>query len=431
MHAWAKQRTAGQQLTLEQCFIGEYTEVTPASVGLCAPGDALIRHFFLAVSDSESSYKLSWRQQNVGVTVGAIDATMKRGNALPELKIRQTVWSNDLQAPLVGVFVNSASMEDPGFTAACDDYNAVVVRTGMEPMRLVYVDCPHRDGPGAARRLPSLTRPSTAAELDFLADGGSLTLISTVAACDAWVKLFDNDRSVELGADLEWRAPQRKGEKRGQVATLQLVSLRCADADQLTGAIFSLTKLGKVPASLVRLLGRAQLSGVDIKGDVDKLVSDRLRSAADRPTNLTELSILAPDVLRVPASHVSSLEKVLARCCPGRSLNKRLVDVRRFNWEAWPLPLDGQRYAINDAYAGAMAMRRLLHPDRRAPLPRPMPPPAASDAPDDGEAGATLLDGMDGDLHAQLFGDPSATDQEQGAGAELDDAAPEYALVKL
>lgn len=91
MHVWAKGRSARQQLTLEQCFLGEYTDVTPASVALCAPGDALIRHFFLAVSDAESKYKLSWRQQNVGVTVGAVDATMKRGSALADCKIRQTV----------------------------------------------------------------------------------------------------------------------------------------------------------------------------------------------------------------------------------------------------------------------------------------------------------------------------------------------------
>ena len=58
---------------------------------------ALIRHFFLEVSKTTSTYKLSWRQQNVGVTVGSLDATLKRGKALTDLKIRQTLWSNDLQ----------------------------------------------------------------------------------------------------------------------------------------------------------------------------------------------------------------------------------------------------------------------------------------------------------------------------------------------
>jgi hypothetical protein len=49
MHRWAHDRSQkGQQLTLEQLFMGKYTDVTPKSVALCAPGEALIRHFFLA-----------------------------------------------------------------------------------------------------------------------------------------------------------------------------------------------------------------------------------------------------------------------------------------------------------------------------------------------------------------------------------------------
>ena len=41
MHLWANERSVGQQLTLDQCFLGEYEDVTPASVALCAPGEAL------------------------------------------------------------------------------------------------------------------------------------------------------------------------------------------------------------------------------------------------------------------------------------------------------------------------------------------------------------------------------------------------------
>ena len=417
MHLWARARSTGQQLTIQQCYIGEYHEVTHASAGLCAPGEALIRHFFLSVSAAESNYKLSWRQQNVGATVGALDATMKRGSGLTNLKIRQTLWSNDIQAPLVAVFVNSASMEDPAFTSACNDYNAVVLRCGMEPMRLLYLDCPFRDGPGAVRRLPSLTRPSTDAELDFQSDTGSApSLIATVADCDAWVNLFDGESRVELGLDVEWRAPQRKGDTQGAVATLQLVSLRRGGVERRTGAIFCLTQLQVLPPSLIALLGRAHVAGVGVQNDLNLLQQDRLPSPG--PTQLLtagviELSTLAHDVLRLPNSHVASLEKVLARCCPGRSLNKRLVNVRRYDWEEWPLQLDAQRYAINDAYASALAQRRLVHPDRRAPPPAAQPPGAAPPV-DVDDAGAQLLDEMDGELHAQLFGDPDpsgSTDQ--------------------
>ena len=97
MHLWARERPSGHQLTLEQLFMAPYVELTHESVGLCAPGHALIRHLFLAVSAAEAAYKLSWRQQNVGVTVGAVDASMKRGNALDQCKVRQTFWSNDVQ----------------------------------------------------------------------------------------------------------------------------------------------------------------------------------------------------------------------------------------------------------------------------------------------------------------------------------------------
>ncbi len=414
MHLWAADRSPGQQLTLEQTSMGAYSDITHKSVAFCAPGLALIQHFYLAVSDAEKEYKFSWRQQNVGVTVGALDATMKRGSALADLKIRQTLWSNDLQAPLIAVFVNSASMEDPAFTSACKVYNQVVIRCGMEPMRLLYLDCPFRDGPGAARRLPSLTRPHTDAELDYRSDHEEPYLVDAISKCDRWCKQFDRDDVVELGLDVEWRAPQRSGDTRGKVATLQLVSLRCGGQDKVMGAIFCLTGLGVLPPSLIALLNKARVGGVNIKEDIAKLETDRLPTPGPSQLSTSEVIELAPlasDVLRIPPSQVTSLEKVLARCCPGRSLNKRLVDVRRENWEAWPLPIDAQRYAINDAYASALALRRLRHPDLRATLPPPPPPqPAAAAA--DTHAAAGVIDQMDDDLRAQVFGDQNAGDDD-------------------
>ena len=43
------------------------------------------------VQSGLSEYQLSWRQQNVPMTVGSIDATMKCGKALQDLNKRQTV----------------------------------------------------------------------------------------------------------------------------------------------------------------------------------------------------------------------------------------------------------------------------------------------------------------------------------------------------
>ena len=111
-------------------------------------------------------------------------------------------------------------------------------------------------------------------------------------------------------------------------------------------------------------------------------------------------------------STVSSLASVLERCCPGRSLHKQLVDVRKVspnrliltltltlaliltltltltraltltlaltqvNWHDWPLnDAEAVNYAMNDAYASALALRRLRHPSRFTPPPLPPPTP--------------------------------------------------------
>jgi hypothetical protein len=102
MHLWAIERSSGQQLTLDQLWrMGDFVEFTRADVGLCSPGHKLLRHFFFADYNASIEYKFSWRQQNVPITIGAVDATMKRGSALTDLKIRQTVWSNDANCPIV------------------------------------------------------------------------------------------------------------------------------------------------------------------------------------------------------------------------------------------------------------------------------------------------------------------------------------------
>ena len=413
MHLWAAQRQAGAQLTLDQLWLAPFAVPTAKSVGLCAPGHALVRHLFLAVSKAEEQYKFSWRQQNVGVTIAAVDASMKRGKALEQLKIRQTLWSCDVQAPLVAVFVASASIDDPGFTAACSVYDAVVVRTGLQRMQLIYLDCTFRDGPGAVRRFPHLAHKRVAVELDYCRDAGSQpALIDTIAACDEWVRGFDGAPAVELGLDTEHHAAQQKGDKPGKLATLQVVGWR---GDQLVGAIFSLTTLNVVPPSLVKLLKRARLAGVTIeKSDLKPLAAQRMPAVGGgHQFNSIELPTLASDVLRLQLPQVASLEKVLGACCPGRRLNKNLVDVRRHDWEEWPMQAEAMRYAINDAYAGALAMRRLLHPDRAAAA--APPPPAAAD--DDGggdaeddAAAEQLLGGLDGGLHAQLFDEPEPGD---------------------
>ena len=52
MHLWAKKRQPGQQLTLTQLGMATVVEVTAKLLGLCSPGSALIRRFFLAEYDA-------------------------------------------------------------------------------------------------------------------------------------------------------------------------------------------------------------------------------------------------------------------------------------------------------------------------------------------------------------------------------------------
>jgi len=91
MQIWGKERSAGQQLTIERMRVHRVEIPTESSIALCAPGDALLRHFFLEVQEGLSEYQLSWRTQNVPMRVGSIDASMKRGKALADLNKRQTV----------------------------------------------------------------------------------------------------------------------------------------------------------------------------------------------------------------------------------------------------------------------------------------------------------------------------------------------------
>ena len=384
MHLWAKERAPGQQLTLDAMWMGELTEFTRASVGLCSPGHKLIRHFFLAVYNVGKEYKLSWRQQNVPVNVGAVDATMKRGSALTDLKIRQTFWSNDANAPLVAVFVNSASMDDPAFKAACIDYNGAVHLLGMSAVQLLYLDCPFRDGPGAMRRWPSL-QYGAVSPISFVEDG-ELTVPTTVAELEEWLQPFDSypASDLEFGLDVEWRAHVQGI----RADTLQLVHLGRNGAKP-RGAFIPLNKIGQLSPRLVALLQKSVLGGVKVNGDLKRLStvypaagfhhhdSDPIPSTLVQD-NIIDLAELAASVLR---SAPNSLAGVFGRCCPGRSLNKALVDVKQVHWDEWPLN-DGEaiNYGMNDAYASALALRRLRHPTRFT-MPLPPPPPPAPPAP--------------------------------------------------
>ena len=415
MHVWAQARQAGTQLTLEQMTMDEVELVTAESVGLCAPGEALIRHFFLSVHQARAPYQLSWRQQNVPMTIGSVDATYKRGKALDLLKIRQTVFSNDVCAPVISVWVSSASLDDTAFAEACDDYERVQRVTKMLKLSALYLDCPHRDAGGAGRRFPRLLAGMSTRE--YSVDLSKAALVITPTDARRAAARFRDAKL--LGFDCEWNL-------RGKVATVQI-------SDGLEDhALFHLPSLGGIiPPELISLIKTKKLCGVKIDADLKKLSGDYPAAALNHhlddnsstilAVNIIELSSLGVDVLRVPPRSCASLKSIFELCYPDLELNKELCGpVWKVDWEKWPLQQQESVYALNDAGASALAGLRLLHPPpsvdpaaRAAPQPLPprphQPPPSPPPMPssDQMAAGAAVFNGLAADLQADL-GDGAA-----------------------
>ena len=238
-----------------------------------------------------------------------------------------------------------------------------------------YLDAPVRDGPGAARRFPTLLDGSSSVEHLFSLD--KTTIVTTLAALPGALALFDG--SELLGFDTEWRSamlqpkPPTGKRKPGKTALLQL----CDDAH---GVVIDLFALGAVPSALASFLAKKRLGGINIgakvgTGDLGKLSHDYPEAGLNHHKGATgpsvfcegmviELAPLGADVLRIGKAAVRSLELLFARCCKGRVLNKLLCSekgVAHVDWQRRPLVQNELQYAINDASASFLSAKRLLH----------------------------------------------------------------------
>jgi hypothetical protein len=441
MQVWAKQRTAGAQLTLDQMRYHQVDAPTAQSIGLCAPGKKLISHFFVNVEAAKETYQLSWRQQNVPVRIGSVDATFKRGKALGDLNIRQTLWSNDVNAPVVTAMVQSASMDDPAWSAACKDHAAVVDDTGMEPISIAYIDCPQRDGPGLARRYPTLLNGSKAVDFNF--DMANAIIVTAAADLPSALSKLSSEA---LGFDLEWKPARMQprppgGEPRqpGKVALMQL-------CDGKTAVLIHLASIGSLPSTLVAFLKDRRLGGANIANDLRKLSKDYAEAGLNYHGSATgesifvdgqiiDLTPLTVDVLRVGRSQVTSLEGIFQHCCPGKKLNKKLcheLGPHYVNWERWPLTANQLQYAANDGAAGALALERLLHPPQlrpdapplpTAPLPAVPPPLPPTDA--EVARGAAAFNRLPATVRAGLVGEDAESGGPPGLGEDGDEEPAE------
>ena len=114
--------------------------VTAKTYGVCWPGHGLLRHFILSLLEREQDYKFRFREVNVGGVFLAMDHTNKVGKAqnidgCSFGKYRFTIWSNDLNAPMITVMTETTSFEDPAVVKAVEAYHKIARKDGrMMPM---------------------------------------------------------------------------------------------------------------------------------------------------------------------------------------------------------------------------------------------------------------------------------------------------------
>ena len=131
------------------------------SVSENAYGHGVIRHFMHDACATDREYQFRWRSANVGASVISVDDNMKVNKkqtvqGTPIARIKRTVWSNDLNCPLISCVVNSTSMTDPAFVSAVNVYQCIAEKDGRAPVCLCYLDAIKRDGPAILDLFPSL-----------------------------------------------------------------------------------------------------------------------------------------------------------------------------------------------------------------------------------------------------------------------------------
>ena len=217
MQQWAKKTS-----TLNGMFMGKVVDITAESIGIAFPGDALIRHFFMDFAEATEKYKISYRQQNIPMKIGSIDAHFKYAKSLP-LPIVQTIWSNDIGAPVVTIFTSSASHDDVALVNACADYNAIVNDTGMQQVQLMFIDNPGRDTNGTLRLFPSLRHDDENGiqeKATFMANFDDIVLVDDITKLKTALDMLTG--KPVIGFDLEWKVYFQKGKAPGKTAVLQL-----------------------------------------------------------------------------------------------------------------------------------------------------------------------------------------------------------------
>lgn len=170
--------------------------VTEDTWGVVMPGHALVRTFFRLTYLVNEDYQFAFREQHVWGEVVCGDHTLKllksqRVSGHKVLTYRFTLWSNDLNCPLLVVNTTTGSYDDPALIAAFEELNKVLDREGHPKIVLAYIDNVRRDLQGILRRLPSLSCSVDAT----VATGASAA--SVASAADLPRPVCDDDKDVD------------------------------------------------------------------------------------------------------------------------------------------------------------------------------------------------------------------------------------------
>ena len=89
-----------------------------------------------------------------------INSAQRVGDQQKFAPLRLTVWDNWMNAPVVCLGVNSASLYDGTVKAACEGYHELAEKDWRRLPVLAYIDNPNRDLPGTGTLFPSVRRKS-------------------------------------------------------------------------------------------------------------------------------------------------------------------------------------------------------------------------------------------------------------------------------
>lgn len=259
------------------------------------------------------------------------------------LRYRLTIMDNMTGAIVLAISVGSASMDDPAFVKAAQ---ALAKLHPKLQWLVLWLDNPYRDLQGALRRFPGLVGP-LGSQYAFQGE----VKICTAAYADQyldWLSKDANDAPVTLlGFDLEWVPSRQRGVSPSRVALVQL----CAGAKCL---LVRTHQSETLPPALCQLLLSTTLVGLNLKGDLTKLVKDFRSdfSKSDAKRLAANAIDVAVEIRKTLPTHSKALEKIVLSVT-GKTLFKPAGDAVMFHqhWGDEVLSPALVNYAAADAAA--------------------------------------------------------------------------------